>query len=58
MPAAVTLGSAGFGQSPRLVSPGGLFQRIGVMVGFAWLTALSARALGRASAADSPALDR
>jgi len=58
MPAALTLGSAGFGQSPRLVGLGGLFQRIGVLVGFAWLTALSARALGRATAADSAAPGR
>lgn len=39
------LAAAGFGQSARLVSLGGLFQRASIMTGFAWLTALSARAL-------------
>jgi hypothetical protein len=45
MLAAMTLAAAGFGQSPRLVSRGGLFQRASIIFGFAWLTALSARAL-------------
>jgi hypothetical protein len=43
----MALASAGFGQSPRLVSLGGLFQRAGIITGFAWLTALSAQALRR-----------
>lgn len=41
------LAGAGFGQSPRLVNRGGLFQRASIITGFAWLTALSARALRR-----------
>jgi len=51
---AMVLAGAGFGQSPRLVNVAGLFQRTSIITGFAWLTALSARALGRtpASAAD------
>lgn len=45
MPAAMTLAAAGFGQSPRLVRFGGLFQRASIITGMAWLTTLSARAL-------------
>jgi hypothetical protein len=45
MPAAMALAAAGFNQSPRLVRLGGLFQRASIVTGFAWLTALSARAL-------------
>lgn len=48
MPAAMTMAAAGFGQSPRLVHLGGLFQRISIITGFAWLTAISARALQHA----------
>jgi hypothetical protein len=48
MLAAVILASAGFGQAPRLVNLGGLFQRVSIISGFAWLTAMSARALRRA----------
>ena len=44
MPAAMTLAGAGFGQSSRLVRLGGLFQRAAIVTGFAWLTALCARA--------------
>lgn len=44
------LASAGFGQSPRLVNLGGLFQRASIITGLAWLTALSARALQHAPA--------
>jgi hypothetical protein len=44
---AMGLAGAGFGQSPRLVSLGGLFQRASIITGFAWLTTLSARALRR-----------
>jgi len=51
MPAAMTLAAAGFGQSPRLVPLGGLFQRASIVTGFAWLTAVSARALQHAPAA-------
>jgi hypothetical protein len=50
MPAAVAVAGAGFGQSRRLVGVGGLFQRVSIIAGFAWLTALCARALRRASA--------
>lgn len=45
MPAAMTLAGAAFGQSPRLVRFGGLFQRVSIITGFAWLSALSVRAL-------------
>jgi hypothetical protein len=48
MPATMTLAAAGFGQSSRLVRLGGLFQRASIITGFAWLTALSARALQHA----------
>ena len=48
MLAAVVLASAGFGQAPRLVNLGGLFQRVSIMTGFAWLTTVSARTLRRA----------
>lgn len=51
MLAATALAGAGFGQSPRLVNVGGLFQRVGIITGFAWLSAVSARALRRAPAA-------
>jgi hypothetical protein len=47
MLATMTLAGAGFGQSPRLVSLGGLFQRASIITGFCWLTALSARELSR-----------
>jgi hypothetical protein len=40
-----TLAGAGFGQSPRLVKLGGLFQRVSIITGFGWLTVLSAREL-------------
>ena len=48
MPAAMTLAAAAFGQSPRLVHLGGLFQRVSIITGFAWLTAISARVLQHA----------
>jgi Protein of unknown function (DUF998) len=41
----MALAAAAFGQSPRLVNLGGLFQRASIITGFAWLSALSARAL-------------
>jgi Protein of unknown function (DUF998) len=50
MLASTALAGAGFGQSPRLVNRAGLFQRASIAAGFGWLTALSARALTRASA--------
>ena len=50
MPAAMALAAAGFGQSPRLARLGGLFQRVSIMTGFAWLTALCAQALRYAAA--------
>jgi hypothetical protein len=53
MLATMALAAAGFGQSPRLVNLGGLFQRASIITGFAWLTALSARALHRAPATGS-----
>jgi Protein of unknown function (DUF998) len=48
MTVTTALASAGFGQAPRFASRGGLFQRVSIITGFAWLTALSARALQRA----------
>ena len=45
MLASVGLASAAFNPLPTLVRLGGLFQRVSVATGFAWLTALSARAL-------------
>jgi hypothetical protein len=50
MLAGMVLAGAGFGQSPRFVSRGGLFQRVSIITGFGWLTAVSARALGRTPA--------
>jgi hypothetical protein len=50
MLASIAMAGAGFGQSPRLVSRGGLFQRVSIIAGFGWLTALSARALRRTPA--------
>jgi hypothetical protein len=47
MLASMVLAGAGFGQSPRFVSLGGLLQRVSIITGFGWLTVLSARALGR-----------
>jgi hypothetical protein len=47
MPVTVTLAGAGFGQSTRLGRYGGLLQRASIITGFAWLTAVSARALQR-----------
>jgi hypothetical protein len=50
MLATAALASAGFGQAPRLVSLGGLFQRISIIAGFGWLAALSAQTLRRTTA--------
>jgi hypothetical protein len=48
---------AGFSQSPRLAGYGGLFQRASIITGFAWLTAVSTRALQR-TPASTPASRR
>jgi hypothetical protein len=37
----MVLAGGGFGQSPRLVNVAGVFQRISIITGFAWLSALS-----------------
>ena len=50
----MALAGAGFGQSPRLINLGGLFQRASIITGFAWLTALSAQALRRTPATAAP----
>ena len=47
MPVTMALAGAGFGQSSRLGGYGGLLQRASIITGFAWLTAVSARALQR-----------
>jgi hypothetical protein len=49
MLATTVLAGGGFDQSPRLINLGGLFQRVSIITGFAWLTALSARTLRRTS---------
>ena len=51
---AMALAGAGFGQSPRLVNLAGLFQRASIIIGFGWLTALSARALRRTLTTAAP----
>ena len=51
---AMALAGAGFGQSPRLVSLGGLFQRASIITGFTWLTALFAQALRRTPSTAAP----
>jgi len=51
MLATTALAGAGFNQSPRLANLAGLFQRASIVTGFGWLTALSAQALTRVSAA-------
>jgi Protein of unknown function (DUF998) len=50
----MALAGAAFGQSPRLVNLGGLFQRASIITGFAWLTTLSAQALRRTPATAAP----
>jgi hypothetical protein len=54
MVATTALAGAGFGQSARLVNLGGLFQRASIVTGFAWLTALSTRALRREGSRVNP----
>jgi hypothetical protein len=41
----MALAGAGFGQPSRLGRYGGLFQRVSIIAGFAWLTAVTVRAL-------------
>lgn len=53
MLATAALAGAGFNQSTRLVNRAGSFQRASIITGFGWLTALSARALKRASATEA-----
>ncbi len=48
MASTAALAGAAFGQSPRLVSLGGLFQRVSIIAGFGWLAVLSARELRQA----------
>jgi hypothetical protein len=50
----MAMAGAGFGQSPRLVNFGGLFQRASIITGFAWLTALFAQALRQTRTAAAP----
>jgi hypothetical protein len=50
MLATMGLAGAGFNQAPRLVNYAGLLQRAGIVTGFGWLTALSARSLRRSPA--------
>jgi hypothetical protein len=40
------LAGAGFNQTPRLANHAGLFQRASIITAFAWITAMSARAIG------------
>jgi hypothetical protein len=54
MLATMGLAGAGFGQSPRLVNLGGLFQRASIITGFTWLTARSAQALRRTPTMAAP----
>jgi Protein of unknown function (DUF998) len=51
MLATTVLAGAGFNQSPRLVNLAGFLQRVSIVTGFGWLTALSAQALTQAPAA-------
>jgi hypothetical protein len=45
MTGAFALFGAAFGGTPPLAGRGGIFQRISIMAGFGWLSALSLRAL-------------
>jgi Protein of unknown function (DUF998) len=40
------LAGAGFNQAPRLTNRAGLFQRASIITAFAWITAVSVRAIG------------
>jgi len=50
MPVTAALAGAGYGKSSPLGGYGGLLQRASIITGFAWLTAVSARALQRTPA--------
>ena len=49
MTGAFVLFGVAFGGVPRLAGQGGIFQRISIMTGFGWLSALSVRALASAA---------
>jgi hypothetical protein len=53
MPVTLALAGAGLSQSPRLAGYGGPFRRASIITGFAWPTAVSARALQRTPADSS-----
>jgi Protein of unknown function (DUF998) len=55
MPVTMVLAGAGFGQPSRLGGYGGLLQRASIITGFAWLTAMSARALSGTAEKAAPA---
>ncbi len=55
MLASMAMAAAGFGQAPKLVDLGGLFQRASITAGFGWLTVLSARALRQSRHEQRPA---
>ncbi len=42
----LALAGAGFNQAPKLADRAGLFQRASIITAFAWITAMSARAIG------------
>lgn len=42
----LSLAGAGFNQAPGLADRAGLFQRASIITAFAWITAVSARAIG------------
>jgi hypothetical protein len=50
MLATAVAAGTGLSQSPRLVGVAGLFQRVSIVTGFAWLTALAGRALSQLGA--------
>jgi len=54
MPVAMALAGSGFSQSSRLGGYGGLFQRVSIITGFAWLTTVSARAVQRTPVGHRP----
>jgi hypothetical protein len=43
------LAGAGFNQAPGLANRAGLFQRASIITAFAWITAVSARAIGNST---------
>ena len=56
MPVTAVLAGAGYGQSSPLGGYGGLLQRASIITGFAWLTAVSVRALRPTSLGTGPAV--